>query len=232
MITIRKIWTAIRAGFRTVAVTVFLLVMAIAALRVLPAEWTPLMFLRVYEAIGEGRVVGVDRIWVPYESISPQVFRAMVAAEDARFMRHDGIDWRALDAAMRYNRAHRGKKVRGASTITMQTARNVFLWQGRNYLRKGMEAWFTLAIEHLWTKHRILEMYANVVETGDGVYGMEAAARRYFHKSAAELTRREAALMAAVLPNPRRWSPAHPTAYINRRANWIMSRMGGVAIPK
>lgn len=222
----------LRGSIRTTAVTMLFAVMAVGALRVLPPAYTPIMFLRVYEGLLEGRLVGVERSWIPYEQVSPNFFRAIVGAEDARFMRHHGIDWRAMEDAMRYNRAHRGRKVRGASTITMQTAKNVFLWHGRTYVRKGLEAWFTYAIEHLWGKKRILEVYANVVEMGDGIYGIEAAARTYFGKSATELTRREAALIAAVLPNPRRWSPASPTPYIKRRASWIMGRMGGVAIPK
>jgi len=159
------------------------------------------------------------------------VFRAVIAAEDGRFMRHNGIDWRAMEDAMRYNRLHKGRKVRGASTITMQTAKNTFLWHGRTYVRKGLEAWFTYMIEALWGKKRILEVYANVIETGHGIYGVEAAARRYFGKSSSDLTRREAAAIAAVLPNPRRWSPAEPTRYIQRRIQWVMGRMGA-AIPK
>lgn len=222
----------IRGSIRTAAVLVFLSVMLVALTRVLPPAYTPIMFLRVYEGLLEGKPVGIDRSWVPYEQISPNFFRAFVGAEDARFMRHNGIDWRAMEDAMRYNRAHRGRKVRGASTITMQTAKNVFLWHGRTYVRKGFEAWFTYMIEHLWGKKRILEVYANVVEMGDGIYGVEAASREYFGKSAADLTRREAALIAAVLPNPRRWSPAKPTPYIKRRVTWIMGRMGGIAVPK
>ena len=228
----RWLGRTVLGSLRTAAVVTMLLVAWVAATRVLPPAWTPLMVLRVWESLADAEPIGVDRQWVPAAQVSPHFYRAVVAAEDARFMRHNGIDWKAMEDAMRYNRAHKGRKVRGASTISMQTAKNVFLWHGRNYVRKGFEAWFTLAIEHLWGKKRILEVYANVVEMGKGVYGVEAAARRYFGKSAADLTRREAALIAAVLPNPRRWSPAHPTAYINRRANWIQSRMGGIALPR
>ncbi|MDT8325205.1 MAG: monofunctional biosynthetic peptidoglycan transglycosylase [Bacteroidota bacterium] len=232
MTILRWLGRTLRGVLRTAAVLTLLLLLLVAAFRVLPPQWTPLMFLRVYESVTEAAPVGIERQWVPYEQVSPHFFRAVVAAEDGRFMRHDGIDWKAMEDAMRYNRMHKGSKVRGASTISMQTAKNVFLWHGRNYLRKGLEAWFTLAIEHLWGKRRILEVYANVVEMGDGVYGVEAAARRYFGVPASELTRRQAALIAAVLPNPRRWSPARPTAYIKRRADWIQSRMGGVALPR
>ncbi len=232
MMPFRFIARFLRGLLRTLAVLCFLAVLGVGMLRVLPPAYTPIMFLRVYEGLFAAKPVGIDRSWVPYEAISPFFFRAFVGSEDARFMRHNGVDWKAMEDAMRYNRAHRGRKVRGASTISMQTAKNVFLWHGRNYIRKGLEAWFTFLIEQLWGKKRILEVYANIVEMGDGVYGVEAASRRYFGKSASKLTRREAALIAAVLPNPRRWSPAKPTQYINRRVTWIMGRMGGVAIPK
>ncbi len=217
----------IRGTVRTAAVMAFVTVMYIGITRVLPPSYTPIMFLRVYEGLLAGKPVGIEKSWVPYGQISPVFFQAIVGAEDARFMRHNGIDWKAMEDAMRYNQAHKGRKVRGASTISMQTAKNVFLWHGRNYVRKAFEAWFTFLIEQLWEKKRILEVYANVVEMGDGIYGIEAAARAYFGKPSSALTRREAALIAAVLPNPRRWSPAEPTAYINRRVNWIMGRMGG-----
>jgi monofunctional biosynthetic peptidoglycan transglycosylase len=229
---IRAIGRFIRGSIRTAAVVTLITVMYVGATRVLPTAYTPIMFMRVYEGLLAGEPVGIEKSWVPYEQISPNFFRAFVGAEDARFMRHNGIDWKAMDAAMRYNRAHAGRKVRGASTITMQTAKNVFLWHGRLYIRKGFEAWFTFLIEQLWGKKRILEVYANVVEMGDGIYGVEAASRKYFGKSASDLTRREAALIAAVLPNPRRWSPAAPTPYIKRRTMWIMGRMGGIAVPK
>lgn len=220
------------AALRTVAVLVCVSISWVALTRVVPPPYTPIMIMRTWENAVQGEARGIERHWVPVERISPHVLRAVVAAEDGRFMRHDGIDWKAMEDAMRYNRLHKGRKVRGASTITMQTAKNVFLWHGRNYVRKGLEAWFTLLIEHLWGKRRILEVYVNTIEMGDGIYGIEAASLAYFGKSAADLTRRQAALIAAVLPNPRRWSPAHPTSYINRRADWIQARMGGVVIPK
>jgi monofunctional biosynthetic peptidoglycan transglycosylase len=176
--------------------------------------------------------VGIEKRWVPYEEISPSFIRAVVSGEDARFMRHDGVDWKAVEAAQRYNALHRGRRTHGASTITMQTAKNTFLWHGRNYVRKGLEMYYTFLIEKLWGKRRILEVYANIVEMGDGVYGVEAAAQRYFGKSAAALSKTEAARIAAVLPNPRRWTPAAPTAYIQGRVNFIMGRMNGVAIPR
>lgn len=231
MNALRALLRFFRAVTGTIAVLVLLVFMYVAITAVLPPPVTPIMLIRVYESILDGRPVGIDKTWVSHEHISPHVFRAILAAEDARFMRHDGIDWKALEEAQRYNRMHQGRKLRGASTVTMQTAKNVFLWHGRNYVRKGLEAWFTFLIERMWGKKRILEVYANVVETGPGIYGIEAAAREYFGTSASALTRRQAALIAAVLPNPRRWSPASPTAYINRRADWIQRRMGGISLP-
>lgn len=228
----RHIGRAVLALLRVAALLVLLSVMYVGLTRVVPPPYTPIMLLRVYEGLGNGELVGIEQHWIPYEQISPRFIRAVVAAEDARFMRHDGIDWKAIEDAMRYNRRYKGRKVRGASTVTMQTAKNVFLWHGRNYVRKGLEAWFTFLIEQLWGKRRILEVYANIVEMGDGIYGVEAAAREYFGKPAAKLTSREAALIAAVLPNPRRWSPAAPTAYISRRADWIQGRMRSVAVPR
>lgn len=207
-------------------------VVLVAVYAVLPVPITPTMVLRVIEGASEGRSVGIDKDWVSYDEISPNFFRAVISAEDARFMRHKGIDWRAVEAAKKYNERKKGKKLRGASTITMQTAKNAFLWQGRNYIRKGLEVYFTYMIEAVWGKKRILEVYANVIEMGDGVYGVEAASQKYFGKSAKDINKREAALLAAVLPNPRRWSPAEPTKYINKRARFISGRMRSIALPK
>ncbi|HOM05802.1 MAG TPA: monofunctional biosynthetic peptidoglycan transglycosylase [Candidatus Kapabacteria bacterium] len=193
---------------------------------------TPAMLLRSIEGVFEGKFVGINQDWVSFEEISPNFFRAVVAAEDAKFMRHDGFDRKAIEAAKRYNEIHKGKKKRGASTISMQTAKNTFLYHWRNYVRKALEAYFTILIENIWGKKRIIEVYANVIEFGEGLYGVEAASQYFFGKSARNLSRREAALLAAVLPNPHRWSPARPTPYINRRVAWIMGRMNSVAIPK
>lgn len=183
------------------------------------------MFFRLFEGYG------IDKEWKDYEEISPYFFKACIGGEDGRFMTHEGVDWKAVEDAKKYNERNAGKKKRGASTITMQTAKNAFLWQGRNYVRKAMEVYFTYLIEYFWGKKRILEVYANIVELGEGVYGVEAASQKFFHKPAINLTSREAALIAAVLPNPIRWSPAAPTAYIEKRVAFIQGRMG-VAIPK
>jgi monofunctional biosynthetic peptidoglycan transglycosylase len=190
-----------------------------------PVPITFHMVQRVFEGYG------LDKDWVSYEEVSPNFFRAVIGGEDGRFMSHEGIDWKAVEDAKRYNERNEGKKKRGASTITMQTAKNTFLWHGRNYVRKGLEVYYTYLIEYIWGKKRILEVYVNVVELGEGVYGVEAASRKYFGKSASSLSQREAALLASVLPNPIRWSPAKPTPYIEKRVSFIMGRMG-VAIPK
>lgn len=189
--------------------------------RLVPPPGTPLMLIRWAE---EG--ADAERQWVPLSAISPHLVRAVIAAEDARFCAHHGFDWEAIQEAMEENED--GGPLRGGSTISMQTAKNAFLWPGRTWVRKGVEAGFTLLIETLWPKRRIAEIYLNIVEWGDGLYGAEAAARRHFGKPAAALTRREAALLAVVLPNPRRWNPARPTAYIQGRAATIERRMAVV----
>lgn len=191
---------------------------------------TPLMIIRPIEGIGGGKLVGVSKEWIDIDEVDRDLLKSVIAAEDARFFEHGGIDWKAVEAARKYNEKHKGEKVRGASTITMQCARNVFLWQDRNYLRKALEAYFTYLIEFVWGKERILEVYVNAIEWGDGTYGVEAAAQRYFNTSARKLTPRQAALLVAVLPNPRKWSPAEPTGYINKRASTITSRARAVKL--
>ncbi|MDD3125211.1 MAG: monofunctional biosynthetic peptidoglycan transglycosylase [Candidatus Kapabacteria bacterium] len=207
-------------------------IVAVVLYKFIPVPITPLMVIRTIEGAIDGRGVGIDKDWVSYDEISPHFFRAVISAEDARFLRHGGIDWRAVDAAKKYNEAHKGKRLHGASTITMQTAKNTFLWNGRNYIRKGLEVYFTYLIEAVWGKKRILEVYANIVEMGDGVYGVEAASQKYFGKPAKNLTKIQAARIAAVLPNPRRWSPAKPTRYIQRRVRFISGRQNSIALPK
>ncbi len=186
-----------------------------------PVPLTPLMVLRLFE--GEG----LRKDWVAYEQVSPHVFRAVIAAEDTRFCQHYGIEVEAMLGA--WERTQKGRRVYGGSTISQQTAKNLFLWPGNNLvsraLRKVFEGYYTLLIETFWQKRRVLEVYVNIVEWGHGIYGIEAAAQAHFRKPARELTRREAALLAAVLPNPRRWSAGKPTGYISRRAGTIQERM-------
>lgn len=223
----------LRKIVKRLTITFFMLtVTSVFIMKVLPIPVTPVMIGRVFEGLFEGKFVGINKSWRSYEDISPWAFRAFISGEDGRFMRHNGIDWRAVKVARRYNEIHKGRKTRGASTVTMQTAKNAFLCHSRNYLRKALEVYFTFLIEPIWGKKRILEVYANIVEFGEGIYGVEAASQEFFNKSADKLTKREAALLAAVLPNPHRWSPARPTNYLLGRVAFIRGRMGGIALPK
>ena len=190
---------------------------------------TPLMLIRYFE---NDKNIGIKKEWKNFDEISPNVFRACIAAEDARFFSHDGIDWKAVENAQKYNEIHKGKKVHGASTISMQTAKNTYLWNGRNFLRKGLEAYFTILIEAVWDKKRILEIYVNIIEWGNGIYGIEAASQKYFNKSAQNLTKKEAALLAAILPNPRKYSAKNPSKYIQKQANSIQQRMNSISLKK
>lgn len=215
-------------GARRVAAYVTLAALLLPAFAVLtyrfvPPPITPLMVMRWAGG------APIRQRWVPLARISPALIRAVVASEDEKFCFHHGFDWDAMDEAWKEWRA--GRTPRGASTITMQTAKNLFLWPGRSFLRKGIEAYFTVLLELFWSKQRIIETYLNVIEWGNGIYGAETAARFHFGKPASVLTPREAALFAAVLPNPRRWSPDHPDAYIDERAATIRARMPAVAVP-
>jgi monofunctional biosynthetic peptidoglycan transglycosylase len=168
--------------------------------------------------------------WIGWNSISPQMCLAAVAAEDQKFPQHWGFDFESIADAVEHKTAK--GRIRGASTITQQVARNLFLWQGRSYLRKGFEAYFTVLLELLWPKRRILEVYLNIAEFGEGTYGVYAAAQTFFGKRPMELQTREAALLAAVLPNPARLHPRNPSVYVRDRADWIeeqMSHLGGPA---
>ena len=169
--------------------------------------------------------------WVDLPQIAPLMAVAVIAAEDQNFFQHRGFDWGAIEKAIDYN--ERSARTRGASTITQQTAKNLFLWSGRSWIRKGTEAYFTVLLETCWNKNRILETYLNIAEFGDGVYGVETAAQKYFGKSAARLNADEAALLAAVLPNPRRFKVNAPSSYVRERQEWIleqMNQLGGVSL--
>lgn len=196
--------------------------------RFVPVPITPLMVIRLWEqAWDEKKDIRLTKDWVSMSKISRHMPQAVVAAEDQKFLDHWGFDMEAMEKAWEGNK--RGKRIKGASTITQQTAKNVFLWPNRNFVRKGLEAYFTLLMELLWSKERIMEVYLNVIEMGDGIYGIEAAAQTYFKKPAAKLNRSEAAVIAAVLPNPRRWNPSRPTGYIRGRQSWIMRQMNNLA---
>ena len=185
--------------------------------RVLPPPVTPLMVIRLFE--GEG----LSKDWITFDAMSPHVPAAVIALEDNTFCEHSGFDWGSIHQAIADY--YRGRRLRGASTISMQTTKNVFLWPQRNMVRKALEAPLTVLLEALWDKQRILEVYLNVVEWGPGIYGIEAAARASFGKPASALTQRESALLAAVLPNPRKWSPRRPTRYLERQVRLAKTRV-------
>jgi monofunctional glycosyltransferase len=191
------------------------------ALKWAPVPGTILMGQRIVEGEDFRRVI------VPLEEISPNLVYAVIAAEDARFCEHDGIDFEAVGQALEERR--RGRSQRGASTITQQTAKNTFFWNGGGFVRKGGEAWFALFIDGIWGKRRVMEQYLNTIEWGDGIFGAEAAARVRFGKHASELTEREAALLAAVLPNPHEWRLDPPSNYVSGRAGTLQSRLRVVA---
>ncbi len=195
-------------------------VTAVLVYTVVPVPITALMVKRLMQ----GR--GLDHRWKPLYEISPNLVRAVVAAEDARFCEHHGFDFAAMQKAFANNQ--RGRRLRGGSTISQQTAKNVFLWEGRSYLRKGLEAYFTVLIEGVWTKHRIMEVYLNSVEWGPGIYGAEAASRRIFKKPARSLTVTQAARLAAILPSPLRWQAGRPGPYVQRRSRRIGAASGAV----
>lgn len=222
-------WTGRILGYGTLAFAV-----SVILLKWIPPIATPLQVWRLAEAPFTGHRFAIDKDWVSYDEVSPHVYRAIIGLEDGRFLKHHGVDWKAVDHAKKVNpgRIKRGKPPLGASTITMQCARNVYLLPMRFVVRKALEAGIAYTIDVVWGKKRVLEMYVNVIEWGDGVYGVQAAAQHYFGKDAAKLSKREAALLAAVIQNPRRFHANRPSPYTQRRANSIMARMGGVALPK
>jgi monofunctional biosynthetic peptidoglycan transglycosylase len=219
----RASWRLLRRVVAWILMPLLLPVPIILLYRFVPPPVTPLILIRAAE------IGAVRREWVDLARIAPALPRAVIAAEDARFCGHRGFDWVEIDKA--YEAYREGERLRGASTISQQVARNLFLWPGGGVIRKGAEAYITVLIEALLSKQRILEIYLNVAEWGPGVFGAEVAAQTHFRRHAAQLTPREAALLAAVLPNPREWRPEHPTAYLNERAETILARMPEVAVP-
>ncbi|NDP22732.1 MAG: monofunctional biosynthetic peptidoglycan transglycosylase [Paludibacter sp.] len=191
--------------------------------RFVPVFFTPLMAIRTIESIFAGNIPKNSKKWVPIEGISPNMVQAVVASEDNLFMTHYGFSIVDINKAIKHN--NKSKRIRGGSTISQQTAKNVFLWPNRSYIRKGLEAYFTVLIELIWSKERIMEVYLNVIEMGDGIYGVEAAALEYFGVHASQLSKSQAALIAACLPNPRRFNAGNPSGYIQRRKDKIVSLM-------
>jgi monofunctional glycosyltransferase len=182
-----------------------------------------LMIERRIESWRTGEKYSSQYQWVGIDRISPAAANAVIASEDQNFLNHYGFDWEAIERAVDHN--ENSRRVRGASTLTQQTAKNMFLWSGRTWVRKGLEAYFTVLLEACWGKRRILETYLNVAEFGDGVYGVEAASQRYFRKPASRLTSEDAAVLAAVLPNPHRLKANAPSAYVRERQQWILQQM-------
>ncbi|MDD5150308.1 MAG: monofunctional biosynthetic peptidoglycan transglycosylase [Flavobacterium sp.] len=191
-----------------------------------PVPFTPLMVIRVIENKSAGKEFYFSHDWEPIENISINLQKAVIASEDGTFLSHNGFDFRAMQKAYKNN--ERGRRIKGGSTISQQTAKNVFLWQGRSYLRKGLEAYFTVLIELVWGKERIMEVYLNSIEMGDGVYGAQAAAEHWYRKDASNLTKIQAAGIAAILPNPRKYSATSSSSYINGRKSKIVRIMGHI----
>lgn len=195
--------------------------------RFVPVPITPLMVIRCAQQVGRGEKIRLKHHWVPMNEISSQLGIAVIASEDQRFLEHHGFDFKAIEKAIDENK--KGKRRRGASTISQQTAKNVFLWPGSSWLRKGLEVYFTALIELCWSKERIMEVYLNSIEMGDGIYGAEAVAQQHFGRSAKKLTATNSALIAATLPNPLKFSSANPSRYMLKRQSAIMRQMKNVS---
>lgn len=191
----------------------------VISLRFIPVFATPLMFIRTVEQVFSDQEVRWRKTWVPIEEISFNLQKSVISSEDPKFLEHDGFDFEAIMKAIEANKKRKVKM--GASTISQQTAKNVFLYPSRTYIRKAFEAYFTVLIEFFWDKNRILEVYLNVIELGPGIYGAEAASQHYFKTSAKRISMSQAQILAAILPNPRKWNPVHPTNYVLKRRNFV-----------
>lgn len=218
---VRLVWKIIQWFF-------ILSIISVVLFRFVPVPVTPLMLIRCVQQKMDGREMKLKKEWTSIHAMSAAMPLAAMAAEDQKFEEHFGFDLEAIEKAKLYNEKHKGKRIHGASTISQQTAKNVFLVPARGWIRKGFEVYFTFLIELCWNKQRIMEVYLNVAEMGDGIYGAEAAAQEYFHKPAKKLSVRESALIAAVLPNPRKWSPANPSAFIQRKSQRIIQFMSNM----
>ena len=221
---VMKILKSIQKWLRGIVIFFFAsTILAVVAYRWLPVSVTPLMIIRCVQQVGHGEKIRMRHHWVPLDSISKYMPVAVMASEDQLFMEHHGFDFNAIEQAVKERQA--GKRQRGGSTISQQTAKNVFLWPHQSWLRKGLETYFTALIELCWSKQRIMEVYLNSIEMGDGIYGAEAVAQLHFRCKAADLTRANCALIAATLPNPLRYDSANPSAYMLKRQTWIMRQM-------
>lgn len=193
----------------------------------LPVPLTITMISNSIENIGTDQPVIWESNWKSLDEISPQYIKAVIASEDQKFFTHKGFDIEAIEKAIESN-SKNTKKIKGGSSISQQTSKNAFLWQGRSYVRKGLEAYFTLLIELIWGKERIMEVYLNVAEMGNGIYGVEAASLHYFNRSAKDVSKDQAALVAAILPSPKKYSAKNPGPYVRKRQQWIMRQMNNV----
>ena len=208
---------------------ILLSVLSVILFRYVPVPVTPLMLIRCGQQQMAGKPLAMYKNWQPLDKISPHLQLAVVASEDQNFLSHMGFDVKAIKEDIEYNKTHKIK--RGASTISQQTAKNVFLWPSRSFVRKGFEVYFTFLIELIWSKERIIEVYLNVIEMGDGVYGAEAASQYYFKKHAKDLTPYQAACIASIVPDPIKWKLSNPPSFVVARQNWILQQManfGGV----
>lgn len=213
-----------RIIWKTAAWFVGLSLFFVVLFRFIPVPLTPLMLIRCGEQLLAGQELRLKHDWVSIDHIYNNLPLAVVCSEDQNFMNHSGFDMKAIERSI--DASKRGsKRLRGASTISQQTAKNVFLWPGRSWIRKGFEVYFTVLIEFVWDKERIMEVYLNSIEMGNGLYGAESASRFYFNTSAQNLSRTQAAAIAAVLPNPRKYSANPPGPYVQRRIGWIVSQM-------
>jgi len=213
----KKLWKWVKRIF------IFLFIAQLLYIVILKWVYPPITITQLISWISGH---GLARDYIGKNSISVNAKLAFIAAEDQLFPDHNGFDIKAIKKAMKHN--SKRKKVRGASTISQQTAKNVFLWQSRSWFRKGLEVYFTFMIEKIWGKKRILEVYLNVIETGDGIFGIEAASKKYFNKSSSKLTRQQSAMIAASLPNPKRFTVKPPTPYVSSRALWVMRQMNNL----
>ena len=200
-------------------------ILSVVALRFIPVVVTPLMLIRCYEQVKAGEELKLSHDWEPLSNISKDLPIAVMASEDAKFLDHHGFDYQAIEHAAKRNREHPEKRKLGASTISQQTAKNVFLWPGRSWVRKGFEVYFTALIELMWPKERIMEVYLNSIEMGNGIYGAQAVAEEHFNTDAKDLTKAQCALIAATLPNPRKFSSKNPSAYMLKRQKRILREM-------
>lgn len=197
--------------------------------RYVPVFITPLMIIRTAEQIGDGKDIKLKHNWVSLDEMPVNMVKAVIASEDAHFLEHNGFDFDAIKKAVEHNK-NKKKNKHGASTISQQTAKNVFLWPSRSWVRKGLEAYFTVLIEMMWSKQRIVEVYLNSIEMGDGIYGIGAASKRYYRCAPSELSRQQCALITATLPNPRKYRVIAPSAYVSKRQQRILREMKFVKI--